>query len=79
MVLICLLYKSFIENFSIFPSHVIRVCKKDVSNIESIHFEYGFSGVELVNSTTFDLSRLVKLGNINIYYQLINFLVLIKF
>ena len=66
MVLICLLYKSFIENFSNFPNHVIRVFKKDVSKIESIRFQYGFSGVELVNSTTFDLSRLVQLGNIYI-------------
>ena len=66
MVLIGLLYKSFIENLSNFPSHVIHVRKQDVLNIESIHYEYAFSGVELTNSTTIDFSRLVKLGKIKL-------------
>ena len=66
MVLIGLLYKSFIENLSNFPSHIIRVCQQDVLNIESIRFEYDFSGAELISSTKFDLSRLIKLGNFNI-------------
>ena len=63
MVLIGLLYKSFIENLSNFPSHIIRVCKKDVLNIESIDFKYDLSGVELTNSTI-DLSKLVSLSKI---------------
>ena len=63
MVLISLLYTSFIENLSNFPSHFINVRKQDVLNVESIHFEYDFNGVELNNSNTIDLSRLVKLGN----------------
>ena len=74
MVLISLLYKSFIENLSNFPSHVIHVCKQDVLNIESIRFQYDYSGVELTNSATIDLSRLVTLSNFNI--NLIQFIIL---
>ena len=64
MVLIGLLYKSFIENLSNFPLHVIRVTKKDVLNIKCINFEYDYSGVELTNSTI-DLSKLVVLSKLN--------------
>ena len=66
MVLIGLLYKSFNENLLNFPSHVIRVRKQDVSNIESIYFEYNFKRIELNNSSSelVDLSRLVKLGDL---------------
>ena len=63
MVLIGLLYKSFIENLSNFPSQVIHVSKQDVSNIESISFEYDFSAIELTNSTI-DLSRLLLLSKL---------------
>ena len=66
MVLIGLLYKSFIQNLSNFPSNVIRVRKQDVLNIEYIDFKYDISGIELTNSAIIDLSRLVKLGNFNI-------------
>ena len=66
MVLIALLYKSFIENLSDFPSHVIRVRKEDVLNIKSIHFHYDYRGIELANSTIIDLSRLVKLRKITL-------------
>ena len=71
MVLICLLYKSFIENLSNFPSHFVHVRKQDVLNIESIVFKYDYVGVELTNSNTIDLSRLVNLGNIIIRQILI--------
>ena len=66
MVLIGLLYKSFIENVSSrFPSQIINVRKHDVLNIQSIHFKYDYSGVELITSTTIDLSRLVNLSMFN--------------
>ena len=62
MVLICLLYKCFVENLSSkFPNHVIRVRKEEVSNIEKIEFEHNYSGVNLTSSSTVDLSRLVDL------------------
>ena len=63
MVLIGLLYKSFIENLSNFPSSVIHVSKQDVLNIEFIQFQYDFSAVELSNSTI-DLSQLLKLSKL---------------
>lgn len=63
MVLIGLLYKSFIENLSNFPSQFIYVSKQDVSNIETISFEYDFSAIELTNSTI-DLSRLLLLSKL---------------
>ena len=65
MVLITLLYKSFVENLSYFPSQVIHVSKQDVLNIESITFEYDFSAIELTNSTI-DLSRLLLLSKFTI-------------
>ena len=66
MVLIGLLYKSFIENLSSrFPSQVINVHKHDVLNIESIVFDYDYCRVDL-NSTTIDLSKLVHLSMFNI-------------
>jgi hypothetical protein len=61
MVLIGLLYKYFIDNLFNFPNHVIRVCKQDVLNIQTIHSIYGYSGVNLTSSSTIDLSKLVKL------------------
>ena len=74
MVLIGLLYKSFIENLSNFPSQIIHVSKQQVLNIESISFEYDFSAIELTNSTI-DLSRLLLLSKLiesvnfkNIFY-----------
>ena len=63
MVLIGLLYKSFIENLSNFPSQIIHVSKQEVLNIESISFEYDFSAIELTNSTI-DLSRLLLLSKL---------------
>ena len=78
MVLIGLLYKSFIENLSgRFPSQVIRVRKHDVLNIEFIHFQYEYSGVEL-SSTTIDLSRLVNLSKFNILYPTNKFMIHFK-
>lgn len=67
MVLTGLLYKRFIENLSNFPSHIIQISKQDVNNIESINFYYDNSGIDLINSTTFDLSRLVKLSKIKVH------------
>ena len=62
MVLICLLYKCFIENLSSkIPNHVIRVRKEDVTNIETISYEHNYIGVNLTGSSTIDLSRLVNL------------------
>ena len=63
MVLVCLLYKKFVENLSSnFPNHVIRVRKEDVSNIETIEFKHSYSGVNLDGSSKMiDLSRLVNL------------------
>ena len=63
MVLIGLLYKSFTENLSNFLSHIIRVCQQDVLNMKYIRFEYEYSGINLINSTTIDLSGLVRLDN----------------
>lgn len=70
MVIIGLLFKNFIENLSNFPSQIIQVTKQDVSNIESISFEYDFRAVELTNSTI-DLSRLRLLSKL-IQSKLIN-------
>ena len=61
MVLIGLLYKSFIENLSNFPSPLIQVSKHDVLNIESIHFQYDYIGIQLAN-LTIDLSKLFELS-----------------
>ena len=63
MVLIGLIYKSFIENLSNFPNHVIQVRKQDVLNMKYIHFEYEYSGINLISSAKFDLSGFVRLGN----------------
>ena len=79
MILIGLLYKSFIENLSTFPSHFIHVRKRDVSNVESIHFEYDFNGVELANSSTIDLSRLVKLGRLIIFIIIFIIILIISY
>ena len=62
MVLIGLLYKCFIENLYNFPNHFIRVCKRDVSNIESIVFGHEFIAADLTNSSTIDLSKLSRLS-----------------
>ena len=62
MVLICLLYKSFVQNLSSnFPNHVIRVRKEDVSRIETIDYRHNYSRVNLTGSSMIDLSRLVNL------------------
>ena len=66
MILFGLLYKYFIDNLSNFPSHVIRVCKQDVLNIESIMFNHEFSAVNLTSSLTIDLSKLSKLCKFNL-------------
>ena len=61
MVLICLLYKSFLQNLLNFPSHVIRVRKEDVTNIKTINYEHNYSGVNLTDQSRIDLLRLVNL------------------
>lgn len=62
MVLICVLYKYFIENlWSKFPNHVIRVRKEDVTNIETISYEHNYIGINLTGSSIIDLSKLVNL------------------
>ena len=61
MVLIGLLYKFFIDNLYNFPSHVIRVYKKDVLRIQAIAFDYEYSEVNLTSSSTIDLSKLIDL------------------
>ena len=66
MILFGLLYKYFIDNLYYFPSHVIRVCKQDILNIESIMFAYEYSEVNLTSSSTIDLSKLVKLCNLTL-------------
>ena len=66
MVLIGLLYKSFIRNLCDFPSHVIQVRKQDAINIRLIRFEYEYSGINLTNSMSIDLSRLIRLCNFDI-------------
>ena len=58
MVLIGLLFKRFIDNLSNFPNHVIRVCKREVSNIKFINFNHEYSEVYLTSSSTIDLSNL---------------------
>lgn len=64
MVLIGLLYKSFILNLSKFPSHFIHVRKQDILNIKHIEFGYDYCGVELTSGSTIDLSKLVKLSKL---------------
>jgi hypothetical protein len=61
MILIGLLYKYFTENLNNFPNHLIRVCKQDILNIESIDFDQEYSEVNLTSSSTIDLSKLVIL------------------
>ena len=61
MVLIGLLYKCFIVNLQNFPNHVIHVRKEDVLNIKTIIFSHEYSGVNLKNSSTIDLSKLANL------------------
>lgn len=49
------------------PKPFIHVRKSEVSHIESIRFQYEYSGVNLTtNPNIIDLSRLIKLGNSNI-------------
>ena len=70
MVLIGLLYKCFIENLYNFPNNVIRVCKQDVLNIESLEFDHEYSEVNLSSSSTIDLSKLVNLSKFNLIVTL---------
>ena len=58
MVLIFLLYKCFIVNLLNFPNHVIHVCKLDVLHIKKISMGYKYIGVNLISSSTVDLSKL---------------------
>ena len=62
MVLTGLLFNDFMENLFNFPAHVIHVRKQDVLNIKSIYFNHYSSGINLINSSTIDLSKLVNLG-----------------
>ena len=64
MVLIGLLYKHFIDNLFNFPNHIMRVCKQDVLNIESIVFAHEFIAVDLVSPSTIDLSKLNRLSEL---------------
>ena len=78
IVLITLLYESFIENLSnYFPNQVIHVRKQDVSNIKRIRFDYDYSGIHLANSMAIDLSILAFLCKIN--YNTIGLLNLISY
>ena len=71
MVLIGLLYKYFIDNLYYFPSHLIRVYKQDVLNIESIAFAYEYSGANLTSPSTIDLCKLGNLCKFNLIVALI--------
>jgi hypothetical protein len=71
MVLICLLYKYFIENLSTFSKHIISVCRQDVLNIESIYVHHEYSEVNITSSSTIDLSRLLLLRKFNLTLALI--------
>ena len=67
MVLISLLYKHFIDNLFNLPNNVIRVSKKSVSNIKTIHCDYEYRKVNLTSSSsTIDLSKLIKLSKFNL-------------
>ena len=70
MVLIGLLYKCFIDNLFNFPNHVIRVCKQDVLNIESIVYAHEYSGVNLTSSSTIDLSKLLYFSKFDLIVTL---------
>ena len=61
MVLIGLFYKYFIVNLLNFPNHVIRVCKEDALDIQSIGFGHEYSGANLTSPSKIDLSKLVDL------------------
>ena len=58
MVLIGLLYESFIVNLSKLPNHIIQVRKQDVINIQTIRFTHHFKRVNLTGCSTIDLSKL---------------------
>ena len=73
MVLIGLLYKSFILNLSNFPSHFIHVRKQEVLNIKYIIFEYDYCGVELTSDSTIDLTKLVTLSKLILINTIILF------
>ena len=62
MVLFGLLYKYFIDNLLNIRNHVIHVRKEDVLNIKAMRFPYEYSGINLTNLSTIDLSKLVNLG-----------------
>ena len=64
MVLTGLLFKCLIDNLLNIPAHVIHVRKQDVLKIQSIMFYYEYSGINLISSSTFDLSKLVYLGKL---------------
>ena len=61
MVLIALLYKSFLRNLLKFPNHTIHANKQDVSNFESIIATNDFNRVNLTRSSTIDLSKIDSL------------------
>ena len=69
MILIGLLYKQFIVNLLNFPNSVIRVCKQDVLNIESIFFKHQIKRVNLTGSSTIDLSKLNTISKIYLIYS----------
>ena len=78
MVLIGLFYNKFIENILEFPAHVIHVGKQSVSNVNSIVFQHHYSRVNLIGSSTIDLTKLHSLCKSNIIifekrYNLIQF------
>lgn len=58
MILIGLLYESFIVNLPKLPNPIIQVRKQDIINIETIRFRHHFKGVNLTACSTIDLSRL---------------------
>ena len=62
MVLTGLLLKHLRTNLSNFPNHLIYVSKQDVLKIKSIKLCYECSEINLTNSSTIDLSKLVNLG-----------------
>ena len=63
MVLIGLLYQFFWKNLKKpkFPNQMIYVCKKDMLEIEAVHFENPISGVNLNGSISY-LSNLERIS-----------------
>ena len=81
MVLIGLITEYFRYNFQIekIPSHVLNVTKRDILNIDFISGPEYVTGVKLNTCSSFDLSKLKSLGNLDaIFLLLVMFIIIYR-